>query len=130
MGSIREIYCTGSLPYLYTMVHRGEIIKKAVHESGYSITTLAKKMKKSRRWVYYIFEKPNVSLDVVLDIGKLLHYDFSPQMKGVSLYTKNTIDPLEFNALRKFETVAEELIYWKEQFYTLLEKYNNLLERN
>lgn len=113
------------------MVHRGEIIKKAVHESGYSIMTLAKRMKKSRRWVYYIFEKPNVSLDVVLEIGKLLHYDFSTEMKGVSLYNKNELDTQRVSsAPREYNSIDEELNHWKEQYYALLEKYNDLLERN
>ena len=109
------------------MVHRGEIIKKTVHDSGYSITTLAKRMKKSRRWVYYIFEKPNVSLDVVLEIGKILHHDFSTEMKGVSLY--NTQYP-DSKQVEDFNSAAEEVNHWKDQYYALLEKYNDLLERN
>ena len=113
------------------MVHRGEIIKKAVHESGYSITTLAKRMKKSRRWVYYIFEKPNVSLDVVLEIGKILHHDFSSEMKGVSLYATHNQEKKQFEADRNsYNSIDEELNHWREQYYTLLEKYKDLLERS
>ena len=87
-------------------------------------------MKKSRRWVYYIFEKPNVSLDVVLEIGKLLHYDFSTEMKGVSLYAVQNEEAKKFQDRRQFDSVDEEIEHWKEQYYTLLEKYNDLLERN
>jgi predicted transcriptional regulator len=112
------------------MVHRGEIIKNAVHESGYSITTLAQRMKKSRRWVYYIFEKPNVSLDVVLEIGKIIHHDFSTEMKGVSLYATQNTPSKKVHDRRVFNTTDEELHHWKEQYYSLLEKYNDLLERS
>ena len=111
------------------MVHRGEIIKHVVHESGYSITTLAKRLKKSRRWVYYIFEKPNVPLDVVLDIGKILHHDFSIEMKGVSLYATVSSPARKVNDPRVFDSEEDEVTHWKEQYYSLLEKYNDLLER-
>ena len=112
------------------MLHRGEIIKKVVHESGYSITTLAKRLNKSRRWVYYIFEKPNVSLDVVLEIGKILHHDFSVEMKGVVLYSTQNKEARTVTDHRIFNSAYEEVQHWKEQYYTLLEKYNDLLERN
>ncbi|MFT6982403.1 MAG: putative transcriptional regulator [Crocinitomicaceae bacterium] len=112
------------------MVHRGEIIKKIVHESGYSITTLAKRLNKSRRWVYYIFEKPNVSLDVVLQIGKILHHDFSLEMKGVTLYSMQNQEAQTVADRRAFNSEKEEIQHWKEQYYSLLEKYNDLLERN
>ena len=112
------------------MVHRGEIIKMVVHESGYSITTLAKRLKKSRRWVYYTFEKPNVSLDVVLEIGKILHHDFSIEMKGVTLYSTQNQESKTVNDRRIFNSAEEETQHWKEQYYSLLEKYNDLLERN
>jgi predicted transcriptional regulator len=59
------------------MQHRGEIIKNAVYKSGFSITELAKRLGKSRRWVYLMFENPSVSLDVVLQLEKIIHYNFS-----------------------------------------------------
>ena len=53
------------------MQHRGEIIKEAVYKSGYPITELAKRMGKSRRWVYLLFENNTVSIDIMLQIGKI-----------------------------------------------------------
>ncbi len=52
------------------MQHRGEIIKIAVYKSGFSISELAKRLGKSRRWMYLMFENNTVSLDIVLQIGK------------------------------------------------------------
>lgn len=108
------------------MVHRGEIIKNAVQESGYSVTTLARKMKKSRRWMYYIFDKPNVSIDVVIEIGKIIHYDFS---KDIKLYMPTSTSTQYAQESRVFDTNTEEALYWKEMYYSLLEKYNTLLEQ-
>ena len=52
------------------MQHRGEIIKIVVYKSGFSISELAKRLGKSKRWMYLIFENNTVSLDIVLQIGK------------------------------------------------------------
>lgn len=111
--------------FVREMVHRGEIIKNAVDESGYSVTSLAKKLHKSRRWMYYIFEKPNVSIDVVIEIGKIIHYDFSQDIK---LYSPPSTRDQFANESRVFNSATEESIYWKEMYYELLEKYNVLLE--
>jgi predicted transcriptional regulator len=130
MGIIRKFIAQDGCHICNRMVHRGEIIKKIVHDSGYSIKTLAKRLNKSRRWVYYIFEKPNVSLDVVLQIGKILHHDFSIEMKGVTLYSMQNQEAQTVADRRVFNSEKEEIQHWKEQYYSLLEKYIDLLERN
>ena len=66
------------------MEHRGEVIKKAVYKSGYKIIKLAADMKKSRTWVYKLFETPNVSFDIIKEIGVLINYDFSNDFRGLS----------------------------------------------
>ena len=53
------------------MLHRGEIIEKAIRESGYSITTVAQRLGKSRRWMYLLFENTAVSIELILQIGKI-----------------------------------------------------------
>jgi plasmid maintenance system antidote protein VapI len=103
------------------MQHRGEMVEKAVRESGFPIAELARRLNKSRRHVYNIFENPQVSMDEILQIGKIIHYDFS------ELFTQ----------LRKSETTALEdqteyrnsATFWKDKYIALLEKYNELLER-
>ena len=53
------------------MQHRGKILKEAIYKSGIPITELAKRLGKSRRWMYLMFDNSNVSLDLVLQIGKI-----------------------------------------------------------
>ena len=65
------------------MIHRGEIVEKAVRESGFSIVQLAKRMHKSRKWVYNSFENSQLPLDYVLQIGKIIHYDFSLEITEI-----------------------------------------------
>lgn len=103
------------------MKHRGEIIKEAVYKSGYPITELAKRMGKSRRWVYLLFENNTVSIDIMLQIGKIIHYDFSEELNrpSANLFTVNEPPSLYIS--------DEE--YWKNKYLNLLEEYNELLKK-
>jgi hypothetical protein len=103
------------------MQHRGEIIKEAVYKSGYPITELAKRMGKSRRWVYLLFENNTVSIDIMLQIGKIIHYDFSEELNrpSANLFTANEPQSLYIS--------DEE--YWKNKYLNLLEEYNELLKK-
>jgi len=102
------------------MQHRGEIIKEAVYKSGFPITELAKRMGKSRRWVYLLFENPTVSIDTILQIGTLIHYDFANEIE--------TIKPLVVQDSDLTYTKEED--YWKNKYLKLLEEYNELLKMN
>ena len=102
------------------MQHRGEIIKEAVYKSGFPITELAKRMKKSRRWVYLLFENPLVSIDTILEIGSIIHYDFSEE-----------IEVLRPNILNEaISLYSKEEDYWKNKYLKLLEEYNELLKKS
>jgi predicted transcriptional regulator len=103
------------------MQHRGEIIEKAVRESGLSISELARRMKKSRRTIYNLFENPNVSIDEVLHIGKIIHHDFNYVYTDMSKNISTVGEPEA--------TYGETTAYWKDRYIKLLEKYNALLER-
>lgn len=106
------------------MEHRGEIIKKAVYKSGYPITELAKRLSKSRRWVYLMFENSNVSLDIVLQIGKLIHHDFRDEIKGFNSY-QSALNESAFD----YQNDEANSEYWKNKYLKLLEEYNELLKK-
>jgi len=103
-----------------TMQHRGEIIRKAVYNSGFTITEIAKTIGKSRKWMYLMFENNTVSLDLVLKIGKVIHYDFTEDIKELRSSTRLN------NSLDKEESEAE---YWKNKYLNLLEEYNEILKK-
>ena len=111
------------------MQHKGEILEKAVRESGMPLTKLTKRLSKSRRWIYNAFENPNVSIDYILEIGKIIHHDFSEDIAELKKYRTMA-------ALMHLENVSEidnndkqGQDYWKNKYLKLLEKYNQLLER-
>lgn len=103
------------------MQHRGEIIKAAVYKSGYPITELAKRMGKSRRWVYLLFENATVSIDVILQIGMIIHYDFLSEINTPVTNLSLTNDSQNQH--------AQDENYWKNKYLKLLEEYNELLKK-
>lgn len=107
-----------------TMQHRGEIIRKAVYNSGLTITEIAKSIGKSRKWMYLMFENSNVSLDLVLKIGKIIRYDFTADFKELS--TSARIKSESFVDSEENESNAE---FWKNKYLKLLEEYNELLKK-
>ncbi len=106
------------------MQHRGEIVKAAIYKSGYSITKLAERMGKSRRWMYLLFENSSVSLDVIIKIGEIIHHDFSNEISELKNTPKSFIEPRSYYG--KDENNPE---YWKNKYLKLLEEYTALLKK-
>lgn len=97
-------------------------MEQAVRKSGMTVTSVAKKLGKSRRWMYDCFETADLSLDHILKIGKIIHYDFAgdfPELGSNKLPTVN--DP-------KREYPQHDTEFWREKYYMLLEEYNQLLK--
>ena len=109
------------------MTHRGEIVENAIRQSGYSITEMAKKLNISRRHLYNIFQKYTIDNDTILEIGKLLNYDFSIEIK--ELLPTLVEEPLE-KYLTELEKTKEEVEQWKNKYIVLLEEHKNLLEKS
>ena len=103
------------------MQHKGQILEKAVRQSGMPLTKLSKKMDKSRRWIYNAFENENLSIEYILEIGNIIHYDFSNDIEDLKKY-KEAAD--HFGTSPK----SNQSDYWKNKYLNLLEKYNELLE--
>ena len=66
--------------------------------------------------MYHTFESNNISIDVILEIGKIIHYDFSKDIKGLIKY-KLVSDQSDDNMENKTE-------FWRNKYVELLEKYN------
>lgn len=106
------------------MQHRGKIVEQAVRRSGYSLTKLTQRLGKSRRWIYHAFENPILSIDVVLEISKVIHYDFSDEIIMLKRYNSGVKEPIS-----KPYIETETADFWKNKYFVLLEKYNELLEK-
>jgi predicted transcriptional regulator len=98
--------------------HRGEIIEKAVRQSGVSITKLAQRLGKSRRTIYNIFQDRDVPVELISEISKIINYDFG---KEIHIYGQN------FSPSHKHS--EQDADYWKNKYLCLLEEHNELLKK-
>ncbi len=105
------------------MQHRGEIIEQVIRQSGFPITVIAKKMGKSRRWMYLMFDNPQVDIETILKIGKIIHHDFSAEIKEMSAINPTSFEDPE----NPYNNQTKE--YWKNKYLKLLEDYNELLKQ-
>ncbi|QIX60904.1 hypothetical protein HER32_06810 [Hymenobacter sp. BT18] len=64
-------------------MHRGEIVKKVIDESGYTVSWLAGKINRARSQLYVDFQNPLLSIDVILSIGKAIKHDFSKEFREI-----------------------------------------------
>jgi hypothetical protein len=108
------------------MQHRGELLKQAIRESGIPKTRIVSETKRSRRWLYNQFERSDVSLDVLLEIGKIIHHDFSLEIP--ELRTKPIGIP-KLAADPDYEQYNETPQFWKNKYFKLLEEYTDLLRQ-
>jgi hypothetical protein len=103
------------------MQHRGEIVEQAVRKSGLSLTKLATRIGKSRKWLYDSFQNPNLSIEYIVAIGKIIYHDFSMdivELKNLALIHQPIVQ----------ESLENEQ-FWKNKYIELLEKHNRLLEK-
>jgi predicted transcriptional regulator len=107
------------------MIHKGEIIEKAVRKTGYPITLLAKRLGKSRRHVYNLFSNRDVSIEVILEIGKIIQYDFSEDINGLSKIPENYKIDVATEPFVNFEDAN----YWKSKYFELLDIHHLLLKK-
>jgi hypothetical protein len=93
-------------------IHRGQALKKAVYESGIKIAVLARKIEKSRRFIYLIFDNKDVPLHLMRSVCEAIKHPFTRDMFE---------DKLELE-----EELPKD--YWKDKYLKLLEEHNSLLK--
>lgn len=115
---------TIDLTFRFMKQHRGQLVEKAIRESGVPLTTVSVKLGKSRRTLYNYFQQTDLSVEVIDRIGKIIHVDFTDILQGSaykkqlsSVHSKNAEDPAQ-------EYSAE---YWKNKYIEVLEQLNSLL---
>lgn len=113
----------GQVKIFVTMQHRGEIVERAIRQSGYPISTIAKKLGRSRRWMYLMFDNTQVDLETVMSIGNIIHHDFSDEIKELGSISNHSFEDPE----NPYTNQSKE--YWKNKYLKLLEDYNDLLKR-
>ena len=105
------------------MKHKGQIVERAVRQSGYSITRVAKKLGISRNTLYNRFGNPNLGYRFIMEIGNLIHYDFTLEFPAIKAETEASGERL----IPTIDKGAAELLRVEGKYIRLLERYTKLL---
>lgn len=107
------------------MIHRGQIVEKIIRKSGYSLTKLAASLKISRNTLYNRFYNANLGYRFIMDVGNIIHYDFTLDFPEMKKEPKLMADHQVLPPIR--EDKSAELWRIESKYVNLLEKYNKLL---
>lgn len=113
--------------------HYGEVVERTIRRNGYSISELARSMNVNRRTIYNWFLQRNLRSEIIFRIGCTLRHDFSVEFPH--LFTSEDFKPGQthrvarpaYLASQEDESVAQNLIHWKNKYISLLEEYNSML---
>lgn len=105
------------------MKHRGQIVEKAVRQSGYSITKVAKKLGISRNTLYNRFGNPKLGYRFIVEVGNLIHYDFAPEFPEIKAEPQKGTEGITPSINRS----TAELLRVERKYIVLLEQYTKLL---
>jgi hypothetical protein len=95
-------------------IHRGQVLKKAVYDSGIKIAELARRIGKSRRFIYIMFNNKDVPTHLMKTVCEAIKHPF----------TRNMIE---------IKSETEDVFYddyWKDKYFKLLEEHNTLLKKH
>lgn len=108
------------------MRHGGEILRKAIDKSEFSVKEVCKRARIARATLYGVFEQDQPRLEYFIKVGKVIKHNFASEIPELS--TQVSEDPAEYGSRSKHNKTAEQAVNWRQKYYELLEKYTKLLE--
>ncbi|MGI2298907.1 helix-turn-helix domain-containing protein [Candidatus Cardinium hertigii] len=67
--------------------HKGKIVEAAIKKSGFRMKALASKLGIARNTLYTKLKEADIKEDFIIQIGKIIHYDFANDFPDI--YAKN-----------------------------------------
>jgi transcriptional regulator with XRE-family HTH domain len=108
--------------------HAGEIVKSVVRDRGISISELARRLGRTRPFIYALFEKDSINTAVLQQLRQVLNYPFTEllgRQDPIKDYGGGFLSEAEFDSLQESLTRAEaEAEHWRKKYYELVEQFN------
>lgn len=112
-----------------TMASRGEIVKKVIQDSGFSVTRVAEKIRISRAQLYIDFANPEMSFDRILAIGKVLNHDFSQEFKDLSPGLVSLVNEEGAPYAAALNECRDKLLDTQEKLITAMQELNQYRQK-
>lgn len=90
-------------------LHIGQMIKAVFDENGMSVTEFARRIHTARSNVYFIFERPSIDLNQLLDICDALEHNFLDDIQ-VQRGMKNKLSPCEIHINLNLDGMLDEKV--------------------
>ncbi len=92
-------------------IHIGQQIKTVFETKGISVTEFARRINKSRENIYSIFSRKTIDTGLLLNISKVLDFDFFSLFSKKSYVLAEEVQRLkvENNILKDYNTLLREL---------------------
>ena len=88
-------------------LHIGQMIKAVFDESGMSVAELARRIHTARSNVYFIFERPSIDLNQLLDLCDALDHNFLDDIQ-IQRKMKSNLCPRELHIDLNLEDLTDE----------------------
>jgi len=117
------------------MLHRGEIVEQRVRNSDLKITKIAAALHITRNTLYVRFQTPDLDLDFIKKVGKIINYDFGndfPELRSVPPYQEvsrlnSTLADESTSEYMSLSECTKALFNLQKKYINLLEQYNETL---
>lgn len=88
-------------------LHIGQMIKAVFDESGLSVAELARRIHTARSNVYFIFERPSIDMNQLLDLCDILDHNFLDDIQ-IQRKMKSNLCPRELHIDLNLEDLTDE----------------------
>ena len=114
--------------YFYnTLIHKGEILEKAVRKYHPNLTALAEKLGyKSRSTLYEHFSTPDLADGIILKYGKALKYTLQDEFPELYQSIMLNEPPVKYGNIEG--SLEGQVELWKDLYYQTLAENNKLLQ--
>ncbi|MEJ2902453.1 hypothetical protein [Pedobacter panaciterrae] len=106
----------------------GEIVELAIRRQEINITELSRRLHVNRRTLYNWFTKNDLHPDLILQIGRIINYDFHPHFES-GFFGFEPEQELNAQVRNAEQMPADLAFYWMGKYINLLEEYKGLLRK-
>ncbi|WP_419241688.1 helix-turn-helix domain-containing protein [Cardinium endosymbiont of Nabis limbatus] len=122
--------------------HKGKIVEEAIKKSGFRMKALAKRLGIARNTLYMRLKEAEIKNSFIIEIGKVIHYDFSNEFPGLygNNENKGDLESLGYESREDSHKYMDEsssmirdphflqLQALNKKYLRLMEDYNKLLK--
>ena len=114
-----------------TKKHIGQILDSVAENHAFSKVEIIERAGYTSQSTYYKhIVQQDLSFRILYKYARAMDYNFSSELPEFVEWIQMNNMPMLGTLNKEFDGLVQELSDWKEKYYTLLEKYNSLLEES